>query len=202
MKKALQALGKADPELAIAIKRVGPYKVDRPKFDSAYEALSRSVVYQQLSGKAAQTIYTRYVAGFGDGKRPLAERVAAASIDDLRSVGLSRQKANYLKGLSQAEMKGTIPTVATLSEMDDEAIIQALTEHKGIGVWTVQMLLMFWMGRQDVLPSEDLGIRKGFQTVYALDEMPSPKAVTEYGRRWRPWRTVASWYLWRILELD
>lgn len=202
MNKALKHLRQVDIELAMAIDRVGAYRVEKPSFDSAYEALTRSVVYQQLSGKAALTIYTRFVTAFGDGEQPDAPRVAEAELEALRNVGLSRQKATYLSGLAIAQCEQRIPSVAQLNALNDDQIIETLTEHKGIGPWTVQMLLMFWMGRPDILPADDLGIRKGFQKVYGHSEMPSPKALLEHGERWRPWRSVASWYLWRILEVD
>ena len=202
MKQALAHLKSADPALAKAIARVGPYRVEAPDFDSAYQALSRSVVYQQLSGKAARTIHGRFTEAFGDGERPRAKSVAGAEIEALRAVGLSRQKASYLQGLAEAELAGAIPSVTALKGMDDDAVIEALTALKGIGEWTVQMLLMAWMRRPDVLPAADLGIRKGFQQVYGLEELPAPAAVLSHGERWRPWRSVASWYLWRVLDTE
>ena len=200
MEKAIDHICQADPALAAIVKRVGPYRLERQQFKSTFEALARSIVFQQLSGQAASTIYGRFVTGFGDGQGPAPAQVDQADIEQLRAVGLSRSKASYIKGLARDHLAGQLISLASLEKMDDAAIIQALTRAKGVGVWTVQMLLIFWLGRSDVLPIDDLGIQKGLQITLGLEQSVSPKQVAERGLRWAPWRSVASWYLWRATE--
>ncbi len=181
--------------------RVGPCRLERSEHASTFEALARSITYQQLSGKAAGTIYGRFVAKYGDGEVPDAERVARAQIRGLRSVGLSRSKGDYIRGLARSQCDGRLPDRTQLAKLDDAAAIDRLTEEKGVGVWTVQMLLMFWLERPDVLAPNDLGLQKGIQIVDGLRDLPTPAQVVERGEVWQPWRSVASWYLWRITEL-
>jgi DNA-3-methyladenine glycosylase II len=201
MKEAVDHICQADPALAAIIKRVGPCRLERQQFESVFEALARSIVFQQLSGKAASTIYARFVARFGDGERPAPGAVDQADIEQLRSVGLSRPKAGYIKGLARNHLSGQLVSLASLEKMDDAAIIEALTIAKGVGAWTAQMLLIFWLGRSDVLPVDDLAIQKGLQITLGLEQPPTPVQVAEHGQRWAPWRSVASWYLWRATEL-
>ena len=191
-----------DPMLAPVIDRHGPYEPTPQPFANTFEPLARAIVYQQLSGKAAGTIYGRFVAAFGDGDVARAETVAAATEDALRTTGLSKRKAEYVLGLAAAELDGTLPTPRALAGMDDEAIIEALTEQRGIGRWTVEMLLMAWLGRPDVLPVADLGIRKGLAIIDGLDELPDAQALTRRAECWRPYRTTACWYLWRAAEIQ
>lgn len=198
MKQVIATLKQSDPKLAATIEAVGPYRDERPDNWTTFEALSRSIVYQQLSGKAAGTIYGRFVRAFGHRGKPVAKYVMAASEDELRAVGLSRGKASYIRGL--AEMP--LPTVRQLGGMADQEIIEALTEARGIGVWTAQMVLLFWLGRPDILPIDDLGIQKGLQRSYGLRKLPTPARVAREGRKWQPHRSVASWYLWRIADSE
>ncbi len=197
-KAALRSLKQSDPKLAAVIDRVGPYRADVPLRWTTFEALSRSIVYQQLSGKAAGTIYGRFVRAFGHAGKPVASYVAKATDEELRAVGLSRGKSAYIRGL--AAMK--LPTAKQLAAMADEEVIAQLTQAKGIGRWTVQMLLMGWMQRPDVLPADDLGIQKGLMKTYRLRKMPTPERVLREGKKWQPYRSIASWYLWRVTELD
>ena len=201
MKKAVEYICQADPDLAATVNRIGPFRLERQQFKSVFEALARSIVFQQLSGKAASTIYGRFVAGFGDGQCPAPTAVDQANIEQLRSVGLSRPKAGYIKGLAKDHLSGQLVTLASLEKMDDAAIIESLTIAKGVGTWTAQMLLIFWLGRNDVLPVDDLGIQKGLQITLGLEQPVTPTQVAEHGQRWAPWRSVASWYLWRASEL-
>ena len=179
---------------------MAPPELGPRPFETAFQPLVRSVVYQQLSGKAAATIFGRLAVGFGDGEWPAAPRVASAELESLRAVGLSRQKATYILDLARAEVDGDMPHHRELEALDDEAIIRSLTAFRGIGRWTVEMLLMFWLGRPDVLPIDDLGIRKGIQLIDGLERPPTPREAAARGERWRPFRSVASWYLWRATE--
>ena len=200
---ASQALAAADPALGDAIARVGPPEIGyRPA--ETFDALVRSVVYQQLSGKAAGTIYGRVLAAFGDPDRPAAldpAAVAAAPDDALRACGLSRAKAASLRDLAARRLDGRLPDRAALLGLDDESVVGALTAARGVGVWTARMVLLFTLGRPDVWPVGDLGVREGYRIVSGMAERPTPAALAEAGERYRPWRSVAAWYLWRTVDL-
>lgn len=191
----------ADPKLAPIIDAVGPLALRLGALPDVFDGISESIVYQQLTGKAAATIFGRVATRFGDGARVDAKSIVAATDEDLRAVGLSRAKAAALRDLSSRFLAGTIPTRAELDKQSDDAIVEQLTAVRGVGRWTVEMLLIFRLGRPDVLPVADYGIRKGFAKVYRKRTLPEPKALARHGERWRPFRTVASWYLWRALEL-
>ena len=163
-----------------------------------YDALVRSIVFQQLSGKAAGTIHRRFCELY-PAKRPRAELVLGTDDASLRGAGLSRQKVGYLRDLSARVSEGSLP-LAHLGRLPDETIIEHLIQVKGIGRWTVQMFLMFRLGRPDVLPELDLGIQNAIQRAYGLAKRPLPKDVLRIGASWRPYASVASWYLWRSLE--
>jgi 3-methyladenine DNA glycosylase/8-oxoguanine DNA glycosylase len=188
-----------DEILARVIDAVGPFQLQPMGASSIFAALARAIVYQQLTGKAAATIFTRFCALF-PGTDPTAEQVLAASEDELRGAGLSRSKLLSLRDLAGKTVSGEIPTLAEIQQMEDDAIIEQLTSVRGIGRWTAEMLLIFRLGRPDVLPADDYGIRKGFARAYAQGELPARKDVETYGVRWKPYRTVASWYLWRVAE--
>jgi 3-methyladenine DNA glycosylase/8-oxoguanine DNA glycosylase len=159
----------------------------------------RSIVFQQLSGKAAATIHGRVIALVGDGAEA-PSRIAATSHDALRAAGLSNAKASYVRNLAEHVLDGSLP-VESLHELSDDEIIAALTQVKGIGKWSAQMFLMFRLGRPDVLPELDLGVQKGIQMTYRMRKLPTPAQVLRRGQKWAPYRTVASWYMWRVLEL-
>ena len=195
---ALAHLKRADPILAGLIGRVGPYRMELRTNGTHYDALIRSIVFQQLSGKAASTIHRRFCALF-PGKRPRAQDVATSSDDRLRSAGLSRQKLRYVRDLSARVAEGSLP-LAHLGRMADDAIIEHLVQVKGIGRWTAQMFLMFRLGRPDVLPELDLGVQAAIQRAYGLRVRPTPREVIRIGTPWRPYASVASWYLWRSLD--
>lgn len=198
MRKAVQALSAADPALARIIQEVGPYRIRYLEPD--YEALAKAILYQQLSGKVAAVIFERLRQAAGNGKLT-AECILRLSPAKMRALGLSRQKIAYLRELAAQHRSGAVD-FASLRRLDDEEVIRVLTQIKGIGVWTAHMFLIFALRRKDVLPSGDLGIRAAVRRAYALDQLPSPAEVEAFGERWRPWRTVASWYLWRSLEPD
>jgi DNA-3-methyladenine glycosylase II len=197
---AIAALKQSDPILAVVIDQVGPCQLsDDQGTGDLFYALSESIIYQQLSGKAAATIHRRFLQLYPDQLYPTAEEILNTPDEVLRSAGVSRSKVIYLKDLARKVLDG-LPTLEELERMDDESIIQILTQVKGIGCWTVQMLLIFRMHRWDVLPVDDLGIRSGIRKVYSLPKLPDRKMVKHLGNSWRPYRTVASWYLWRSLE--
>ncbi len=194
-------LRRVDPRLGAIIDRVGPCALRRADYASTFEALARSIVYQQLSGHAAGAIYRRFSSAFGDGRRPEPRQIGAAPLEALRAVGLSRPKADYIRALARAQLDGSLPAREKLEADSDAAVAAALTGFRGVGLWTVQMLLIFWLERPDVLPAEDLGIRKGVQVAHRMRALPAPTKVLSVGRKWRPHRSVASWYLWRATEL-
>jgi O-6-methylguanine DNA methyltransferase len=200
---AVAHLRAADPKLAKMMDRVGPFRMHLKTTPSIFVALAESIVYQQLTGKAAATIFARVRALFPLAHGgPTAEQILRISDEKLRGAGLSRSKLLSLRDLAQRAVKGEIPTLAEVHRMDNEAIIERLTEVRGIGRWTVEMLLIFRLGRPDVLPVDDYGIRKGFALAFNTRELPTGEALEKRGARWQPYRTVASWYLWRVLELD
>jgi DNA-3-methyladenine glycosylase II len=197
---AVRRLRSADATLARLMERAGPFTLQIRGLHDPFEALARNIVFQQLHGKAAAAIHARVVALFGGGKlRP--EDLLAASEEDLRGAGLSAAKLAALRDLAAKTLDGTVPTLARMRRMTDEEIVERLTRVRGIGRWTVEMLLMFRLGRPDVLPVGDFAVRKGFALAYGLDESPKPKELTAFGERWRPFRSVASWYMWRAVEL-
>ncbi|MDQ2666293.1 MAG: DNA-3-methyladenine glycosylase [Gemmatimonadota bacterium] len=195
---AIAHLKRADPVMAELIARVGPCRLEVRRTGTHYDALVRSIVYQQLSGKAAGTILRRFTELY-PGKRPRAELVMATEEALMRGAGLSRQKMGYLRDLSTRVTDRSLP-LAHLGRLSDDAIIEHLVQVKGIGRWTVQMFLMFRLGRADVLPELDLGVQNAIQRAYGLKKRPTPKDVLRIGEPWRPYASVASWYLWRSLE--
>jgi DNA-3-methyladenine glycosylase II len=197
-RQALAHLRRADPILGGVIDRVGPYRAEVRRTGTHYDALVRSIVFQQLSGKAAGTIHRRFLALY-PGKRARAELVLESSEEHLRGAGLSRQKIGYLRDLSTRVADKSLP-LAHLGRLPDDEIIDHLVQVKGIGRWTVQMFLMFRLGRPDVLPELDLGVQNAIQRAYGLKKRPTPKDVLRIGAKWRPYASVASWYLWRSLE--
>jgi len=198
---AVAALKKSDPILASVIEQVGSCKLDQvQQTGDLLFSLCRSILYQQLSGKAAAAIHRRFLQLYTDKPFLTPQDILNTSDETLREVGISRPKVVYLKDLAQKILDG-LPTLTDLEAMEDEAIIKTLTQVKGIGCWTVQMLLIFRLHRWDVLPVDDLGIRSGIHRVYSLPELPDKKTVQHLGQRWQPYCTIASWYLWRSLEL-
>lgn len=194
MREALNHLRKADPVLSQIIEQVGPYGIQYRKPD--FSTLVRSITAQQVSGKAASTVYARLARA--------AKRVNAASISrlsdaDLRAVGLSGQKASYIRDLSERTLRREL-RFRRLDVLPDAEVIATLTQVRGVGVWTAQMFLMFALRRNDVLPTADLGIRSAMRNAYRLPALPTPPEMEEIAKPWRPWASVACWYLWRSLD--
>jgi len=197
---ARRRLKNADPVMAMLIKRVGPYKLETEFELSPFEALLRAIVYQQLSTKAAAAIHARVTALFGKEIKPRA--LLNMEADTLRAAGLSKAKVLAVKDLAARRLDVTVPTLAVLESESDETIIERLSSVRGVGRWTVEMMLIFRLGRADVLPLTDLGVRKGYHFAYGTKDLPTPAELTDAGLVWAPYRSVASWYLWRATELE
>lgn len=197
---AVVTLQKADKQLARVIRRTGDFTMRPERMQSVFHALLRAIVYQQLSGKAAATILSRVLALNDAGPRVTPEEILATPDESLRGAGLSRNKLLAIKDLAQKSIDGVVPPLPKLRKLSDEEIIERLTEVRGVGRWTVEMLLIFRLGRPDVLPVNDLGVRRGYQLTYGLDDLPALEELRTYGERWRPYRSVASWYLWRAAD--
>ena len=201
-----------DPQAAVAhlrhvdrgmdrlIQQVGPLEMPVKRSRSVFEYLVRSIVYQQLSGKAAATIHARLLVLFPN-RRIDPERLLKMSDNRLRSAGLSHSKCLALRDLSAKAHLRELPTTRQLQRLADQEIIDRLTQIRGIGPWTVQMLLIFYLGRPDVLPVGDLGVRKGYQRLRGFKTLPDPGKLERAGKRWRPYRSVATWYLWRAVDM-
>jgi DNA-3-methyladenine glycosylase II len=196
----IEELCRADRRLARVIRRVGTFPTQKRRPQHPFVSLFRAIVYQQITGKAAETILNRVKTMVARDGFPTPEEILRATRAKLRRAGLSRQKIAAAKDLAAKTLDGTVPPLAKLRRMGEEEIIERLTQVRGIGVWSVQMFLIFQLGRTDVLPIDDYGVRKGFARVYGHKEVPKPKAVLEHGERWRPYRSIASWYLWRAAE--
>ncbi|MBH8554270.1 DNA-3-methyladenine glycosylase 2 family protein [Nostocaceae cyanobacterium CENA357] len=198
---AIQTLKQSDPILAKVIEIVGDCKLYQvQQTGDLLFSLSRSILYQQISGKAAAAIHSKFLQLYPHSALPTALDILNTPDEILRGAGISRPKVLYLKDLAQKILDG-LPTIDELQAMDDESIIQTLTPIKGIGRWTVQMLLMFRLHRLDVLPVDDLGIRAGIRRVYGLAELPNKKNIENLAQIWKPYRTIACWYLWRSVEI-
>src|SRR6185369_4257779 len=199
--QAILHLSRADKTLGKLIRRVGSCTLVPKHRRSPFEALVRSVVYQQLNGTAAATILGRVKALFPGRRFPRPEDLLAISDERLRGAGLSRAKTAAVKDISAKTLAGVVPTPRAIAQMSNEEILERLTALRGVGPWTVEMLLIFTLGRQDVLPITDYGVRKGFALTYGWKELPEPKELREFGERWSPHRSTAAWYFWRALEL-
>ena len=201
LEQAERTLSKADEQLARLIETFGPCAWTLRSMESPYQALLRAIVYQQLSTASANAIFGRVEALFPEGEIT-PEAVLAMPEDSLRECGVSRPKIRYMKDLAQKTIDHVIPSLDEMTQLDDEEILERLCAVKGIGRWTVEMLLMFNLGRPDVLPSTDLVIRRGFKNIYDWKELPSIKELEKFGEVWRPYRSVASWYIWRFEDGD
>jgi methylated-DNA-[protein]-cysteine S-methyltransferase len=199
---AVAHLRAADPKLARVIDRVGPFALELKKTSSIFGMLAEAIVYQQLTGKAAATIYARVCALFPRAHQgPTPQQILRVSDEKLRGAGLSRAKSLALRDLARRTADGALPTLAEARDMEDAELVERLTEVRGVGRWTVEMLLIFRLARPDVLPVDDYGIRKGFAVAYGKRALPTPRELTALGAKWAPYRTVASWYLWRAAAL-
>ncbi len=192
-------LANVEPRFASLIAQHGScVLVDEGDERTIYEALMRAILFQQLSGKAASTIRDRLYALFPEHPYPPHEKLMMLTTEEFRAVGVSRQKAGYLQDLASKAV--TIPTEEELHTMSDDDIIARLVPIKGVGRWTVEMLLMFKLGRMDVLPVDDMGVQEGIRRFYGLENRPKKKQMEELAEPWRPYRSIASWYMWRVLD--
>jgi 3-methyladenine DNA glycosylase/8-oxoguanine DNA glycosylase len=198
--EAVRHLSERDEQLKSLITELIPFAIDVADAQSPYEVLLESIVYQSISGKAAATIFAR-IAALGENDRPpTPQAMLKIPARKLRKAGLSGAKVLAMKDLAKKAIEGVVPTHDEALKLSDEELVERLVSVRGIGQWTVEMFLIFRLGRPDVLPIHDLGVKKGWSVVYSKKHMPKPQELLEFGERWRPYRTVASWYLWRAFE--
>ena len=210
---ACEHLSRVDRQLGRIMTRSGPCRMGKETTTSIFAALLESIIYQQLNGKVAAVITSRVKALFPENTQQIRTRrglvegfptpgqIIAASDDLLRSAGLSRNKMLAIRDLAAKALDGTVPTLQQAHRMTDDELVERLVTIRGIGRWTVEMLLMFRLGRPDVLPVDDYGVRKGFAKMRKMADLPKPKELAAYGEKWKPYRSVASWYLWRAAEM-
>lgn len=198
--EALRHLRRVDPVLGAVIRSVGICTLEPQRDRSPFESLVRAVAHQQLNGTAAETILKRFLSLFPGTTFPKPEALETVTDDQMRAAGFSRAKVAAIRDIAAKTIEGVVPTSRTIGRMPDDAIVDRLVQCRGVGRWTVEMLLIFKLGRPDVLPADDFGIRHGFALAYGHDEMPKPKALLAFGEIWRPYRTTASWYLWRAVD--
>ncbi len=189
-----------DPRFAALIRRVGPPRLKIDKGRDLYEALVRAIAHQQLHGKAAETILGRFAALYPDQPFPTPTQVLATSDEALRGCGFSGSKVAAIRDVCAKAVDGVIPSRRSAARLTDEALIERLVSIRGVGRWTVEMLLIFTLGRPDVLPIDDFGVREGYRVLYGLDAQPKPRALAEIGLAWAPYRSLATWYLYRAVE--
>lgn len=199
--EAHQFLCSTDAHLSRVIKRVGEFQFKLDECDSVYESLLEAIAYQSISGKAAATIFARIKALGANGVCPSPQEILRTSTEVLRKAGLSHAKIAAARDLAQKTIDGVVPTLDEAEKMSDDELVKRLISVRGIGAWTVEMFLIFRLGRPDVLPIHDYGVQKGFALTYRKRRIPKPKELLKFGERWRPWRTVASWYMWRAVQL-
>jgi DNA-3-methyladenine glycosylase II len=195
-------LSRVDPVMRRLIEEVGPFSLKPKVRRSPFESLARAIAYQQLHDKAAESILKRFIALFPGRRFPRPEDLLVMKVRSIRKAGFSQSKILALRDLATKTLGGTVPANRMMKQLEDEAIIDRLVEVRGIGRWTAEMLLIFQLGRPDVLPVDDFGVRNGFRIAYRRRSMPTPKQVLQYGDRWRPYRTAASWYLWRAADRE
>jgi DNA-3-methyladenine glycosylase II len=191
-----------DPAMARLISRIGRCRLRPNRAHSPYEALVRAIAYQQLHARAAEAILGRFLAHFGNESFPSPEAVLATERALLRTCGFSEAKITAILDICAYAQVGTVPTRRRAHRLSDAELIDRMTAIRGVGRWTVEMLLIFTLGRPDVLPADDFGVRQGFRALHGLDKAPSPRALREAGAVWAPWRSVAAWYLWRAADAD
>jgi DNA-3-methyladenine glycosylase II len=197
---AKAALAAKDERLARLIEETVEFQIEMGSTDSPYEALMESITYQSISGKAAATIFARIKALGTNGRAPTPEQMLKLRKQALRKAGLSGAKVRAMKDLAQKTIDGVVPTMEEAQKLSDEELVERLVSVRGIGAWTVEMFLIFRLGRPDVLPIQDLAVKKGWSVTYGKKRMPKPKELLAFGERWRPYRTLASWYMWRAFE--
>jgi DNA-3-methyladenine glycosylase II len=200
LQEAMSHLSAKDEKLATLISETAQFHTEMDTTQSPYEALLESIAYQSISGKAAATIFARIKALGGNGRPPSPEQMLKLRTSTLRKAGLSGAKVLAMKDLARKTIDGTVPTREQAEKMSDAELVERLDSVRGIGAWTVEMFLIFNLGRPDVLPIHDLGVKKGWSVTYGKKHMPKPKELLAFGERWRPYRTIASWYMWRAFE--
>jgi DNA-3-methyladenine glycosylase II len=198
--EAMRCLAERDERLKRLIDEAPAFQLQIDEARSSYEALLRSIAYQSISGKAATTIFGRVKALSGNGRAPAPEKMLKLRTPVLRVAGLSGAKILAMKDLARKTLAGVVPSLEQAHTMSDEELVERLVSVRGIGAWSVEMFLIFRLGRPDVLPIHDLGVKKGWSITYGKKHMPTPKELLAFGERWRPYRTVASWYMWRAFE--
>lgn len=199
---AIAHLTSVDPVMAGIISRAGPCELKPDPRRSPYQSLIQAVAHQQLNGKAAQTILDRFLKLFPRRRFPSPEDVDAMDPLKIQACGFSRAKTSYIKDITRKTLDGVVPKRAAIEKLEDEAIIECLTQVKGIGRWSAEMFLMFGLARPDVLPVHDFGVRRGYFIAYRKRSMPTPSQLEQFGTRWRPHRSVAAWYLWRAADMS
>src|SRR5712664_580290 len=198
--EATQYLAERDEHLKHLIEETTPFQLKIEAAQSPYETLVEAIAYQSISGKAAATIYGRVKALSATGRAPTPQEMLKLRKPVLRKAGLSGAKILAMKDLAQKSIDGVVPTLEQAQKLSDEELVERLVPVRGIGAWTVEMFLIFRLGRPDVLPIHDLGVKKGWSVTYGKKHMPKPKELLAFGERWRPYRTVASWYMWRACQ--
>jgi len=200
LRQAMDTLATKDERLAPLIKETQEFRVEKGAAESPYEVLVEAVTHQSISGKAAATIFGRVKALGSNGRIPTPEEMLKLRKPALRKAGLSGAKILAMKDLAKKTVEGVVPTLEEAHKLSDEELVKRLVSVRGVGAWTVEMFLIFRLGRPDVLPVHDLGVRKGWAITYGKRYMPAPKELLKFGERWRPYRTVASWYMWRACQ--
>jgi DNA-3-methyladenine glycosylase II len=197
---AIEHLRKVDPRLGRLIEKLPQFAVNLQAQQTPYESLLRAIVYQSIAGKAAKVIFDRIRALGANGNCPAPEELLRVSSRKLRAAGLSKAKIAAVRDLAAKTIEGIVPTLEDAEKMSDQELVRRLDSVRGIGAWTVEMFLIFRLGRPDVLPIHDYGVQKGFALTYGKRAIPKPKDLAKFGERWRPYRTVASWYMWRAVD--
>ena len=200
MTLARRHLGAAEPAFAPLIKRIGPCRLKPERTREPFEALLRAIAHQQLHARAAEAILGRFVALYPEGNFPQPEQILLTDVMALKGCGWSENKIAAIHDLCRRAIDGTVPTRRAATRLDDAALIERLTTVRGIGRWTVEMLLIFNLGRPDVLPVDDFGVQEGYRILHGLDSRPKPKALAALGACWSPYRSTAAWYLWRAAD--
>ena len=197
---ALKHLAAVDPVMRRLIRDIGPCRLEHEPWRPPFQSLVQAVAHQQLNGTAANTILTRFKKLFPGRKFPKPDDLAKVTDAQIRACGFSFAKIKAIRDIAAKTLDGTIPSSRQIAKLSDEEIIERLTEARGVGRWTVEMLLIFQLGRENVLPVDDFGVRMGFRVAYKKRELPKPKALLKFGERWRPHSTTAAWYLWRAAD--
>ena len=190
-------LAALDADWANLVATVGPCQLEPGAIREPWQALVRAVAYQQLHGRAADAIFGRFLALYDSGF-PTPEQLLATAVEAMRACGFSARKVETIRGIAEGAASGLVPARAQACAMEDEALVARLVSLRGIGRWTVEMMLMFTLERTDVLPVDDFGVRDGYRRLRSLDALPTPRRIAQLGEPWRPWRSAASWYLWRV----